>query len=311
MAGNLHRQNYDTEIAMTTRKLTLRDRKNIFGYLLIVPAFLMMILFIGYPIVYSFLLTFSDFSLTKVDWFAAGTSNYYRVLSDKAFVKAFWVTVTYTVLFVPLSVSFALMVGVLIQQVKIGATFFRSMLFLPSVVPLALGYLMFQWVLDPSNGILNHVLADVLGMPQLSRAWLNEKETVVGTIVAVTLWGFGPWILMLAGLLAIPKDLYEAARVDGATPWGEFRHITLPLMRVTIMIVAVLQVIFAMKIFAPIYIMTLGGPAGASRSLYYLVWERINRGPNWYTYASTVGWVFTLIVITISLATSYILRSRD
>jgi multiple sugar transport system permease protein len=116
---------------------------------------------------------------------------------------------------------------------------------------------------------------------------------------------------MLSGLLAIPKDLYEAARVDGATPWGEFRYITLPLMRVTIMIVTVLQVIFAVKIFGPIYIMTLGGPATASRSLYFLVWERINRGPNWYSYASTVGWVFTLIVITFSLGTSYLLRSRD
>jgi ABC-type sugar transport system permease subunit len=296
---------------MITRKLTLRDRKNLFGYLLLIPAFLMMILFIGYPIVYSFLLTFSDFSLTKVDWFAAGTSHYARVLTDTAFVKAFWVTVTYTAIFVPLSVSLALIVGVLIQQVKIGATFFRSVLFLPSVVPLALGYLMFQWVLDPSNGILNHILADIFGMPQLARAWLNSKETVVSTIVAVTLWGFGPWILMLSGLLAIPKDFYEAARVDGATSWEEFRYITLPLMRVTIMIVAVLQVIFAMKIFGPIYIMTLGGPAGASRSLYYLVWERINRGPNWYSYASTVGWVFTLIVITFSLGTSYLLRSRD
>ncbi len=271
----------------------------------------MIVLFIGYPIVYSFLLTFSEFSLTKVDWFAAGITNYYLVWADKAFIKAFWVTITYTLLFVPLSVGFALLIGVLLQQVKIGATFFRSMLFLPSVIPLTLGYLMFQWVLDPTNGILNHILADLLGLPQLANAWLNDKDTVVGTIVAVTLWGFGPWILMLAGLLAIPKDLYDAARVDGATPWQEFRYITLPLMRVPIMVVTVLQVVFAMKIFAPIFIMTLGGPAGASRSLYYLVWERINRGPNWYTYASTVGWVFTIIIITFSVGTSYLLRSRD
>jgi ABC-type sugar transport system permease subunit len=153
-----------------------------------------------------------------------------------------------------------LLVGVLLQQSKVGTGLFRSVLFLPTVVPVTMGFLMFQWILDPSNGILNYLLGDVLGLPSLQQNWLSDRKTVFGSLVAVTLWGFGPWILLLAGLLAIPKDLYEAARVDGAVPHQEFRYITLPQLRNTLMVVTTLQVIRALKIFVPIYVLTSGGP---------------------------------------------------
>ena len=93
----------------------------------------------------------------------------------------------------------------------------------------------------------------------------------------MTLWGFGPWILPLAGLLAIPRELYEAARVDGATPGREFLYITLPQLRPTLMVVTTLQVIAGLKIFVPIYVLTSGGPANASLSLYFLVFQKINQ----------------------------------
>jgi ABC-type sugar transport system permease subunit len=124
------------------------------------------------------------------------------------------------------------------------------------------------------------------------------------------LWGFGPWILLLAGILAIPKDYYEAARVDGSTALGEFWYITLPLMRNAILVATTLQVIKALKLFVPIYVLTSGNPAGSTQSLYYLVFVKVNQGPTQYTYATTVGWVFTLIIITITLATTFVLRVR-
>jgi ABC-type sugar transport system permease subunit len=204
----------------------------------------------------------------------------------------------------------ALLVGVLLQQIKIGTTFFRSLLFLPTVIPVTMGLLMFQWVLDPNNGIVNHLLARVFGLPDLARNWLADRDTVYGTLVAVTLWGFGPWILLLAGLLAIPKDYYEAARVDGASHLQEFWYITLPQLRNTLMVVTTLQVIKALKIFVPIYVLTSGNPAGRTQSLYYLVFLKVNQGQNWYTYASTVGWVFTFIVIVITLTTAFLFRTR-
>jgi len=104
----------------------------------------------------------------------------------------------------------------------------------------------------------------------------------------VTLWGFGPWILLPAGLLAIPRELYEAARVDGATPGREFLYITLPQLRPTLMVVTTLQVIAGLKIFVPIYVLTSGGPANASLSLYFLVFQKINQYK--LVYATTVGW---------------------
>jgi multiple sugar transport system permease protein len=141
---------------------------------------------------------------------------------------------------------------------------------------------------------------------------LTDGSTVFGTLVIVTLWGFGPWILLLAGLLAIPKDYYEAARVDGATPLGEFQYITLPLLRNTLMVVTTLQTIKGLKIFVPIYILTEGNPAGSTRSLYYLVFQKINSGQNYYAYATTVGWIFAAIVLVISILTTLIVRqTRD
>jgi ABC-type sugar transport system permease subunit len=173
-----------------------------------------------------------------------------------------------------------------------------------------MGLLMFQWVLDPNNGIFNHLIKNVLGRPDLTRQWLGDLDTVFGTLVAVSLWGFGPWILLLAGLLAIPKDYYEAARVDGATPWQEFRFITLPQLRNTLLVVITLQVIKSLKVFVPVYMLTGGNPAGRTVSLYFLVFQKVNQGQNWYAYASAVGWVFTFIVVIITVSTAFVLRNR-
>lgn len=281
-----------------------------FGLLLVLPAVAMIMLFIGYPVVYSFLLTFSDFNIRGVQWFQSGLSNYERVLQDRQFSTAFAFTLQYTVVYVPLSVLLGLLVGVLLQQVKVGTTFFRSLLFLPTVIPITMGLLMFQWVFDPSNGIVNHIIKDIVGQESQTIQWLNDTETVFGTLVAITLWGFGPWILMLAGLLAIPRDYYEAARVDGASHLQEFVYVTLPQLRNTLMVVTTLQVIKALKIFVPIYMLTGGNPAGRTRSLYFLVFQKVNQGQNWYSYASTVGWIFTGIVVVITLVTLFIMRNR-
>jgi multiple sugar transport system permease protein len=292
------------------RRWQLERQQARFGLLLVFPAVAMIILFIGYPVVYSFLLTFSTFTVQSTEWFAAGFSNYELVLRDRQFVTALSFTLSYTAVYVPLSVFFGLLVGVLLQQIKVGTTFFRSILFLPTVIPITMGLLMFQWVLDPNNGIVNHLLGNVLGLTDRPTAWLNDISTVFGTLVGITLWGFGPWILMLAGLLAIPKDYYEAARVDGATHFQEFLHITLPQMRNTLMVVTTLQVIKALKIFVPIYTLTSGNPAGRTRSLYFLVLQKVNQGDNWYAYASTVGWIFTGIVVVITLTTLLLIRGR-
>jgi multiple sugar transport system permease protein len=285
----------------------LERRQTRFAWVLLLPSALMILLFIAYPIVYSFLLTFSRFDLRQVRWFAAGLSNYRILLGDPTFLVALRFTLLYTIVWVVLSMALALLVGVLLQQVRIWSAFFRSMLFLPTVVPVTMGFLMFQWILDPSNGILNYILREV-GLPSLALNWLSDKDTVFGSMVGVTLWGFGPWILLLAGLLGIPKDFYEASRVDGASLLQEFWHITLPLLRPTLMVVTTLQVITALKIFVPIYVLTTGGPANASMSLYFLVFQKINQYQ--LAYATTVGWVFTFIVAAIAIGTAVAFRVR-
>jgi multiple sugar transport system permease protein len=286
----------------------MESRQARFALLLLLPSAVMIVLFIGYPLVYSFLLTFSEFSTKEVKLFSAGLSHYETVLTSRDFRQALNFTMIYTAIYVPVSVMLGLLVGVLLQQIKVGAVFFRSLLFLPTVVPITMGLLMFQWILDPANGILNYVLTYVLNTPELARDWLTSRQTVVGTLVAVTMWGFGPWILLLAGLLAIPKDYYEAARVDGATPLQEFLYITIPQMRNPLMVVTTLQVIRSLKVFVPIYVLTQGNPAGTTQSLYYLVFNEINQFH--LAEATTVGWVFTAIVLVFSILTTLLFRVR-
>jgi ABC-type sugar transport system permease subunit len=298
------------QIGATSKLWNLKQRQSRFALFMVLPTAIMMILFIGYPVVYSFLLTFSTFSVREVGWFAAGLSNYEQVLNDRQFSSALQFTLLYTVVYVPLSMILGLLVGVLLQQIKVGAVFFRSILFLPTVIPIAMGLLMFQWVFEPNNGIFNYLLANVLGRPDLTHNWLGSIDSAFQTIVAITLWGFGPWILLLAALLSIPKDFYEAARVDGANPVQEFLFITIPQMHNALVVVTTLQIIKALKIFVPIYMLTGGNPAGTTRSLYFLVFQKVNQGQNWYTYATTVGWVFTIIIVAITLGTMFFMRFR-
>lgn len=288
----------------------LKRRQSRFALLLTLPSIIMIILFIGYPVIYSFLLTFSNFTIEKTDWFSAGFDHYKEVWEGRTFKRALNFTLYYTAIYVPLSVGLGLLISVLLQQIKIGSTFFRSLLFLPTVIPITMGLLMFQWVLDPNWGVLNHIIGNVLGQPTWEQNWLDDPQLVTRTLIAVTLWGFGPWILMLAGILNIPKELYEAARVDGANPIQEFRYITLPLMRNTLMVVITLQTIKALKLFVPIYILTQGNPATKTRALYYLVFQQVNRGAHRYAYASTIGWIFTFMIIGITLASFILMRIR-
>jgi ABC-type sugar transport system permease subunit len=289
------------------RRWDLERRQARFAVAFTAPAGVMLLAFIAYPIAYSFFLTFSSFTIRDVKWFAAGLDNYRAVVADPDFLTALGFTLSYTVVWVVLSMTLALTVGVLLQQVRAGATFFRGMLFLPTVVPVTMGFLMFQWILDPANGILNYVLREI-GLGALALNWLSDRGTVFGSLVAVTLWGFGPWILLLAGLLAIPRELYEAARVDGASFGREFLHITLPQLRPTLMVVTTLQVITGLKVFVPIYVLTSGGPANASLSLYFLVFQKINQYK--LAYATTVGWVFTAIVTAFAILTAVAFRVR-
>lgn len=288
----------------------LRRRQSIFGMLLTLPAILMIVLFIGYPVVYSFLLTFSKFSIQDTQWFDAGVSNYQNVWANRSFQRALDFTLRYTLLYTPLSVFLALLISVLLQQIRVGGALFRSVLFLPTVIPITMGLLMFQWVLDPNWGVLNFALRDLLGKPEWTQRWLDDPDVVLKTLTGITLWGFGPWILLLAGLFSIPKELYEAARIDGAGPIREFRYITLPLLRNSLLVVTVLQLIKALKLFVPIYILTQGGPATKTRSLYFLVFQQINRGAHNYAEASTAGWIFAFIIIGITLAGLVVMRIR-
>lgn len=297
-------------VGANAKPWSLKRRQSRFAFFMVLPTLLMILLFIGYPVVYSFLLTFSTFSVREVGWFAAGLSNYEQVLRDRQFASALQFTLLYTAVYVPVSMILGMLVGVLLQQIKVGTVFFRSILFLPTVIPIAMGLLMFQWVFEPNNGIFNYLLANVIGRPDMAHNWLGDIDTAFETIVGITLWGFGPWILLLAGLLSIPKDFYEAAKVDGANHAQEFLFITIPQMRNTLVVVTTLQIIKALKIFVPIYMLTGGNPAGSTRSLYFLVFQKVNQGQNWYTYATTVGWVFTIVIVTITLGTMFFMRFR-
>jgi multiple sugar transport system permease protein len=239
-----------------------------------------------------------------------GLDNYDELLHDAAFGRSLKVTAVYTAAFVPLLVVFSLAFALLVNQRLRFNGFFRSMFFLPFMLSLVVSSLIWSFMLDERAGLLNLVLERFGMEPQ---AWLGSTTLAPWAIVMVTLWqavGYN-MIIFLAGLQDIPRDYYEAARVDGAGAWTRFRTITLPLLRPTMVFVLVIALIGAIQLFDPIFVMTQGGPANATTTAVYYIYDNAFQGLR-FGYASAASVVlFAILLITTVVLMRVFRREAD
>lgn len=253
------------------------------------------------PLLYSLYLSLTNYDVLNAPVFV-GAQNYLDLLSDTRFHKALYNTAYFVVFYVPISTGMALGLALLLHAVRRGKALFRAIFYVPAIVPVVPATLVFIWLLNFRYGLINSALKGLGMMPQ---AWLTEPDLLKPSLIFLTLWGFGTSMLVfLAGLQAIPKDYYEAASMDGASPWRQFQSITLPLLSPTTLFVFITKLIGAFQIFSSVYVLsggtTVGGPQDAALFVVpylYNLGFKLGR----FGYASAVAWVLTLIIMALTL----------
>ncbi|WP_083933376.1 carbohydrate ABC transporter permease [Kribbella catacumbae] len=273
-------------------------RRSLAGLLFVAPMLVLFVIFRFVPVIGAFLLSLTDYRLSG-QWTFIAFDNYSRLLEDKLFHESLLVTLTYTVIFVPLTVLLSLGTALLLQQVVWSRGFFRGVFFLPYVTSIVLAAVIWKWIYNAEDGLLN----GLLGLVSLGPFdFLGEAGTVLSSIAVTSAWkGFGySMLILLAGLQAVPRSYLEAAMIDGAGIWQRFRYVTLPQLRPVLFFVLVIETIGAFQVFDAMYVMTAGGPVRASYSLVYLLYDSGFKFFD-FGYASAIGLVLFLIVLIVSL----------
>ncbi len=272
------------------------------GYLFILPAFLFFIIFSAYPF-------FKVFQLSTTSWDGispvapfVGLDNFKDLLMDN---PVFWHSMknAFYVTFLALVVqnSLALLLAFLCDRDIRGGNVYRVIFYLPPVLSGIVVGLIWNWIYDGNYGLLNHFLT-FIGLGNLTRAWLSDPQTALISVSVIHMWkGFGwGFVILLAGLQSIPRDLYEAARVDGANSWIVFKRITAPLMIPVFILVSILTILGTMQIF-DIIISTTGGGPGYHTEVPITRIVAMMIGSSKFGYACAMGVVFGLILLAISM----------
>src|SRR4051794_17677773 len=270
------------------------------GWLFSTPFFVLYILFLLWPVISAARTSLFDESLVGHSaW--RGLKNYSELLHDANFWAAMWHTAEFTLLSTPPLVILALALALLVSRVARGQWLYRLVFFAPFVLPVSVVVLIWNWLYQPGFGLINSYLSS-LGLAEVN--WLGQVGVAMISAVIATVWwtiGFN-FVLYLAGLQEIPRELYEAAAMDGASPWQQVRRITLPLLSSTTALVVTLQVIASLKVFDQIYLLQQGqaGPENSTRPAIQYIYEQ---GFTSYRvgYASALSFVFLLVVVAVSL----------
>jgi multiple sugar transport system permease protein len=294
--------------AARTRGHRIRDpRTGGVALLFTAPFFVLFVLFLFWPVLSALRTSLFDDSLVgATSW--AGLENYSELLDDPNFWAAMWHTALFTLLSVPPLVLFALGLALMVSRVGRMQWLFRLAFFAPYVLPVSVVVLVWNWLYQPGFGLINSYLTGI-GLDEVN--WLGQPGVAMVAAVIATVWwtlGFN-FVLFLAGLQEIPRELYEAAATDGATPGQQLRRITLPLLSSTTVLVTTLQVIASLKIFDQIYLFQLGtaGPENSTRPAIQYIYES---GFTQYRigYASAMSFVFFLVIVAVGIVSWRLVR---
>ena len=268
------------------------------GYLMVLPYILHVAIFLGYPLAFAFVLIFHRWNIyTPMKWIGLG--NVRLLIADPLIWRALGNTLYFLLIHIPLQLIVALGLAQLLNQRIRGRAFFRASYFLPVVISGIVITILWQQLYAQETGLINIMLWRV-GLPKIG--WLTDRRFAMPAIAIMATWkNVGLYIvLFLVGLQTIPSHLYEAAELDGASPWQQFRMITIPMLNPTIMLVLVLSTIGGFSLFIEPYVMTGGGPANSTLSgilyLYKQAFFFSKMG-----YATTIGFFWALIIFAVVL----------
>ncbi len=291
-----------------------RSGNRLTPYLFLAPYLTLFTVFVLAPAVYGLWISLHDWDITLPGKPFVGLDNYTELFNpDSLYGSSFWqamkATAIFTVLSVPLLLTVPLLVALLMNARFPGRNFFRAVHFAPYVLGVAVIAVLWRYLLDTQVGLVNHYLS-LTGLENI--AWLTRLPWAWVALVGVTVWwtlGFNA-VIYLAGLQDIPKELYEAARVDGATRWQRFRHVTLPGLRPVLLFVTSVTIIASANMFGQSYLMTAGGPGSETRTAIYYVAET---GLKSFTMgaASAMSFILTAFLVLISLGVFFLFREKE
>lgn len=283
-------------IDMPDKKIKRSQKKKWLPYLLVSPYLIFVVVFVVFPVLFCFFLTFNKWNIISPMKFI-GVDNYSRLFHDRLFWKAIGNTLKFLLLHIPLQLVVSLFLAYLLNQKIKAASFFRASFFMPVIVSGVVVTILWQQLLGYDSGLINRVLMSV-GAKKIG--WLVNPDVAIYSIAIMATWkNVGLYvILFLVGLQTVPTQYYEAAKMEGATRWQQFYHITLPMINPTIFMVVILSTIGGFSLFIEPYIMTGGGPLNTTLSavlyIYKQAFQYYNMG-----YSATLGFFYALMIMTV------------
>jgi multiple sugar transport system permease protein len=284
------------------RRLSFEE--TFWGWVLIIPSVLGLILFRLGPVIASLYFSFTKYEIiSPPQWI--GFTNYRTMLADTYWQKSISVTLHYSVLFIPLSIIVAYLIAMLMSQELRGIAIYRTMWYLPSLVPTVASAFVWRWALNPEFGPVNYPLR-AFGFD--APGWLTDPNWIIPSVVIIQLWGLGnAALIFLASIKGVPASFYEAAEVDGANAWTKFINITLPMTSSVIFFQVIMAIIASFQVFGVAYVLfggeTTSSAAGPGNSaLFYVLYTYRNAfGYFKNGYASALAWALFVVVLLLTL----------
>ena len=303
---------FSPNAARCSRTTRMTSRRTAWTF--VTPALFVIVVFFGLPVLAALLLSFTDFDLYALadtrNLRFVGIDNYLAVLHAPLFWKALLNTVYFVVVGVPLSIVVSLGAALLLHSpLARFRGFFRTALFAPVVTTVVAVAVIFRYLFNTRYGLVNYALAHV-GFAPID--WLGDPHWSMPAIIVFAVWkNFGyNMIILLAGLQAIPADIYEAARIDGASRWAQLRHITLPSLKPILLLVGIITTAGYFQLFAEPYVMTRGDPLQSTVSVLYYMYEE---GFRWWNLGRACAIAFILFALTLFVARALlrVMRARE
>ena len=272
--------------------------RKLFPYLMLLPMVIIFGVFLFVPAINGFLISFTKWDGVNPQEFV-GLHNYVKLMGDKTFWKAFSKTMLFTTLSVPGVYVSALGLALLLTRKVKGSGFFRAVFYWPTMISSIIIGLSWRFLLGEDFGVINYLITVAGGT---SVKWLTNPTVAMAVIVFVTVWSMAGYymVMFVAGIESISSDYYEAAAIDGARFWQQFRYINLPLLRSTSLLVLVLSTVTIIKTYPLVFALTKGGPAGATRFMVQIIQETgFEKGKMGYACAMTMILFLVLAVLTV------------
>ncbi len=285
-------------------------RETTTAYLFMLPGLLFFATFMIYPLIKAFQISLYHWSIMpgRPSEFVA-LANYMRAFEDPTFWVALRNTVLYTVVTVPGQMILAILVALLLNHVRCGRVFFRTVYYLPVITSWVIVSLLFKHLFQSPGGLINYLLSDVLHLIATPIPWLRNASTAMVPIMGLGIWKGIGWsmVIFLAALQTIPVELYEAAAIDGASRWQSFWRLTLPLIRPTVVFVLVMLVIGGFNVFISVYLITAGGPMKQTEVIlsymYHQAFDFLDFG-----YGAALSYMLAALILVLSFLQIRFLR---